>query len=62
MNVSLGGGTVLVLLIPIVLWFVAFYMIVRFLRAFERATAAHERIADALTKSVAGSRIGDRGN
>ena len=41
------------LLIPVVVWLVALYLLVRFLRAFERAAYAHERIADALTRQQA---------
>jgi hypothetical protein len=40
------------LLIPIIVWLVALYLIVRFLRAFERGVYAHERIADSLAKSI----------
>jgi hypothetical protein len=44
----------LVLLLPVVVWLVALYLLVRFLRAFERAVYAHERIADALTRQPPG--------
>jgi len=46
----------LLLLLPVVVWLVVLYLLVRFLRAFERGVDAHERIADALTRQLASPR------
>ena len=46
---NFGFGSVF-LLIPVVVWLVALYLLLRFLRAVERAAYAHERIADALAR------------
>jgi hypothetical protein len=54
MNFVLNGAPMLMLVVPVVVWLVALYLILRFLRAFERGIYAHERIADALTKSPRG--------
>ena len=56
MNFGFSGAPLLLLLLPVVVWLVVLYLLVRFLRAFERGVYAHERIADALTKQFAGSR------
>ena len=53
---------VLVFLLPIAAWCVTLYLILRFLRAFERGVYAHERIANAIVRQFAAlsSRPGDR--
>lgn len=43
------------LLVPIFFWLVSLYLILRFLRAFERGVRAHEPIADSLAKSSRGA-------
>jgi len=61
MNFGLNAApALLVFLLPAVVWLVALYLILRFLRAFERAAYAHERIADALARPHAGP--SDRGS
>jgi hypothetical protein len=47
------GFSSVFLLIPVVVWLVALYLLLRFLRAVERAAYAHERIADALASQQA---------
>jgi hypothetical protein len=49
MNFSLNGGSGFMLLIPVIVWLIWLYIIIRFLRAFERGVHAHERIANALS-------------
>jgi hypothetical protein len=49
MNFSLNGGSGFMFLIPVIVWLIWLYFIVRFLRAFERGVQAHERIANALS-------------
>ena len=44
------GFSGFVFLIPIAAWAISFYLFLRFLRVFERAVDAHERIADALVR------------
>jgi len=56
MNFGFGSASALVFLLPVVVWLVALYLLIRFLRAFERGVYAHERIADALTKQLAAPR------
>ena len=56
MNFGFSGAPLLLLLVPVIVWGVAFYLAVRFLQAFERGVYAHERIADALSKSFGGPR------
>ena len=51
MNLSLNGASGIMLLIPVIVWLIWLYIVVRFLRAFERGVHAHERIADALSGS-----------
>ena len=58
MNFALNDGSMILLLIPVAVWLVALYLILRFLRAFERGVYAHERIADSLAKSVRSSSPG----
>jgi hypothetical protein len=64
MNFGIGSAPVLLLLLPVVVWLVVLYLLVRFLRAFERGVDAHERIADVLTRQAASprSRPDERGN
>jgi len=57
MNFGLGSAPALLLLLPVVVWLVVLYLLVRFLHAFERGVSAHERIADALTKQLAAPRL-----
>jgi hypothetical protein len=56
MNFGINGAPMLFLLVPVIVWLVAFYLVLRFLRAFERGVYAHERIAETLSKSLAGPR------
>lgn len=58
MNIGFNGAPMLLLLVPVIVWLVAFYLVLRFLRAFERGVYAHERIADSLSKSHGGPRSG----
>jgi len=51
MNFSLNGASGIMLLIPVVVWLIWLYIVIRFLRAFERGVQAHERIAAALLSS-----------
>jgi sensor c-di-GMP phosphodiesterase-like protein len=55
MNFGFGAfPAFLFFLMPVALWLVGFYLVLRFLRAFERAVSAHERIADALSRRSTG--------
>ena len=54
MNFSLNGASGIMLLIPVVVWLIWLYIVLRFLRAFERGVQAHERIAGALASSPQG--------
>ena len=56
MNIGFGGASALVFLLPVVVWLVALYLLIRFLRAFERGVDAHERIADALARQLTAPR------
>ena len=56
MNFGLSAAPALLFLLPVVVWLVALYLLIRFLRAFERGVYAHERIADALTRQLAAPR------
>ncbi|HTE45251.1 MAG TPA: hypothetical protein VK636_08430 [Gemmatimonadaceae bacterium] len=51
MNFSINDWPPFMLFIPIIAWLVSLYLILRFLRAFERGVDAHERIANTLAKS-----------
>lgn len=48
MNFGLNGWPTLFMIVPVVVWLIWIYFIVRFLRAFEAGVRAHERVADAL--------------
>jgi hypothetical protein len=52
MNLSFNGAPSFLFLIPVISWLVTLYLILRFLRAFERGVRSHERIAEALSSSV----------
>jgi hypothetical protein len=54
MNFVLNGVPYLAVLLPVTVWLVTLYLVLRFLRAFERGVYAHERIADALNQSLRG--------
>lgn len=54
MNFLGYGASVFMTLLTVAVWLVPLYLIVRFLRAFERGVDAHARIADALTARVDG--------
>jgi hypothetical protein len=58
MNFSLNSASGIMLLIPVAVWLIWLYIVIRFLRAFERGVRSHERIADALSSSRQAGRGG----
>jgi hypothetical protein len=52
MNSSFPAASGLMVLIPVIVWLIWLYIVVRFLRAFERGVRAHERLADAIVSSA----------